>query len=61
MGKEQNIFQESELLNLTPHIVDAFTKAPLQYILVNLNYTKGKGFLNQRYIPYSDYLSLMIN
>ncbi|MEK6765991.1 MAG: SHOCT domain-containing protein [Planctomycetota bacterium] len=44
-GKEQNIFQESELLNLTPHIVDAFTKAPpLQYILVNSNYTKGKGF-----------------
>ena len=44
-GKEQNIFGESELLNLTPHIVDAFTKAPpSQYILVNSSYTKGKGF-----------------
>ncbi len=44
-GKEQNIFLESELLNLTPHMVDAFTKAsPSQYILVNSNYAKGKGF-----------------
>jgi len=44
-GKEQNIFGESELLNLTPHIVDAFTKAPpSQYILVNSSYAKGKGF-----------------
>ena len=44
-GKEQNIFGERELLNLTPHIVDAFTKAPpSQYILVNSSYAKGKGF-----------------
>jgi hypothetical protein len=44
-GKEQNIFGESELLNLTPHMVDAFTKAPpSQYILVNSSYVKGKGF-----------------
>lgn len=44
-GKEQNIFVESELLNLTPHMLDAFTKAsPSQYILVNSNYSKGKGF-----------------
>ena len=44
-GKEQNIFGESELLNLTPHMVNAFTKAsPSQYILVNSNYTKGKRF-----------------
>ena len=44
-GKEQNIFQENELLNLTPHMVVAFTKAsPSQYILVNSSYAKGKGF-----------------
>ncbi len=44
-GKGQNIFQENELLNLTPHIVDAFTKAsPSQYILVNSSYGIGKGF-----------------
>ncbi|MBS1259632.1 MAG: hypothetical protein MAG551_02706 [Candidatus Scalindua arabica] len=43
-GKEQNVFMESELLNLTPHMIDAFTKAsPSQYILVNSSYTKGKG------------------
>ncbi len=43
-GREQNIFGESELLNLTPHMVDAFTKAsPSQYILVNSSYTMGKG------------------
>ena len=43
-GKEQNIFGESELLNLTPHMLDAFTKAsPSQYILVNSSYTLGKG------------------
>ncbi len=45
-GKERNIFLESELLNLTPHIADAFTKAsPSQYILVKSNYNKGKRFL----------------
>ncbi|MFQ5688208.1 MAG: SHOCT domain-containing protein [Candidatus Scalindua sp.] len=44
-GKEQNVFRENELLNLTPHMVDAFTKAsPSQYILVNSSYAKGKGF-----------------
>jgi hypothetical protein len=44
-GKEQNIFQENELLILTPHMVGAFTKAsPSQYILVNSSYAKGKGF-----------------
>jgi hypothetical protein len=44
-GKEQNIFGESELLNLTPHMADAFTKAsPSQYILVSSSYAKGKGF-----------------
>ncbi len=44
-GKEQNIFLESELLNLTPHMVGAFTKAsPSQYILVSSNYSKGKRF-----------------
>lgn len=42
-SKEQYVFHESELLELTPHIADAFTKAsPSQYILVNSNYTKGK-------------------
>ncbi|MGR3300926.1 MAG: SHOCT domain-containing protein [Candidatus Scalindua sp.] len=42
--KEQNVFQESELLKLTSHIEDAFTRAsPSQYILVNSNYNKGKG------------------
>jgi hypothetical protein len=46
LGKERNIFLESELLNLTPHIADAFTKAsPSQYILVQSNYNKGKRFL----------------
>ncbi len=44
-GKEKNIFMESELLNLAPHIADAFTKAsPSKYILVSSNVTKGKGF-----------------
>ncbi len=45
LGKEQNVFQESEILNLAPHIADAFTKAsPSQYILVNSNYNTGKSF-----------------
>jgi hypothetical protein len=44
-GKEQNVFQESELLKLTPHMAAAFTKAsPSLYILVSSNYTKGKRF-----------------
>jgi hypothetical protein len=42
-GEEQNVFQESELLSLVPHIKDAFSRAaPTQYVLVNSNYTKGK-------------------
>ncbi len=41
-SKGQNVFHESELLKLTPHITAAFTRAsPSQYILVNSNYTKG--------------------
>ncbi len=42
-SKEQYVFHESELLKLTSHIEDAFTRAsPSKYILVNSNYTKGK-------------------
>ncbi len=45
-GKERSVFLESELLTLTPHIADAFTKAsPSKYILVKSNYNKGKRFL----------------
>ncbi|ODS32814.1 MAG: hypothetical protein SCARUB_02071 [Candidatus Scalindua rubra] len=44
-SKEQNVFLESELFNLVPHITNAITKAsPSQYVLVNSAYTKGKGF-----------------
>ena len=44
-GKELNAFMESELLNLAPHLADAFTKAsPSQYVLVSSNFNKGKGF-----------------
>ncbi|MFQ5712789.1 MAG: SHOCT domain-containing protein [Candidatus Scalinduaceae bacterium] len=44
-GKEQNVFQESELFNIVPHITDAFSRAaPSQYVLVSSNYTKGKRF-----------------
>ena len=43
LSKEQYVFHESELLKLTSHIEDAFTRAsPSQYILVNSHYTKGK-------------------
>ena len=46
LGKERNVFLESELLDLSPHIADAFSKAsPSQYILVQSNYNKGKRFL----------------
>ncbi len=42
-GREQNVFQESELFNLVQHMVDAFSKAsPSQYVLVSSNYAKGK-------------------
>ncbi len=44
-GKEQNVFQESELFNIVPPITDAFSRvAPSQYVLANSNYNKGKGF-----------------
>lgn len=44
-GKVQNVFQESELLKLAPHITAAFTRvSPSQYILVSSNYSKGKRF-----------------
>jgi len=59
LGKEQNAFLESELLNLTPHIADAFTKAsPSQYILVNSNYNKGKGlFKSEVYTVFGLFIS----
>lgn len=58
-GKEQNVFLESELLNLTPHIADAFTKAsPSQYILVNSNYNKGKSlFKSEVYTIFGLFIS----
>ena len=58
-GKEQNVFLESELLNLTPHIADAFTKAsPSQYILVNSNYHKGKRlFKSELYTIFGLFIS----
>ena len=44
-SKERYVFHESELLKLTSHIEDAFTRAsPSQYILVNSNYKKGIQF-----------------
>ena len=44
-SKERNVFTKNELLVLAPHMADAFTKAsPLQYVLVNSNFNKGKGF-----------------
>ena len=44
LSKEQNVFLESQLFNLAPHIANAFTKAsPSEYILVCSNYNKGKG------------------
>jgi len=59
LGKEQNVFRESELLNLAPHIADAFTKAsPSQYILVNSNYNKGKGlFKSEKYTIFGLFFS----
>lgn len=46
-GKEKMVFQESELLNLLPHLITAFSKAaPSQYVLVNSVYTKGRGFFS---------------
>jgi hypothetical protein len=44
-SKERSVFVKGELLNLIPHIADAFTKAsPSQYILVSSNFNKEKGF-----------------
>ena len=44
-SKDRNVFKKNELLVLAPHLADAFTKAaPLQYVLVNSNFNKEKGF-----------------
>jgi hypothetical protein len=44
-SKERNVFMKNELLVLAPHMANAFTKAsPLQYVLVNSNFNKGKRF-----------------
>ncbi len=44
-SKERAVFHKGELLTLAPLMADAFTKAsPSQYILVNSNFNKGKGF-----------------
>ncbi len=44
-SKERTVFHKGELLNLAHRMADAFTKAsPSQYILVNSNFDKGKGF-----------------
>ncbi len=44
-SKEKSVFIKGELLNLVPHMADAFTKAsPSKYILVSSNFNKGKGF-----------------
>ena len=58
-GKEQNAFLESELRNLTLHIADALTKAsPSQYILVNSNYSEGKGlFKTELYTIFGLFIS----
>lgn len=43
-GKEQIVFQESELLSLIPPVIGALAKAsPSQYVLVNSHYSKGKS------------------
>jgi hypothetical protein len=59
-GKEQNVFQESELLSLVPHITDAFSRtAPSQYVLVSSNYTKGKAkfFASELYTIFAMFIS----
>ncbi|MHC4182713.1 MAG: hypothetical protein ACYSR0_05135 [Planctomycetota bacterium] len=59
-GVEQNVFQESELLNLVPHITDAFSRAaPSQYVLVSSNYTKGKKkfFSSELYTIFAMFVS----
>ncbi len=44
-SKERNVFMKGELIDLVSLMADAFTKAsPSQYILVNSNFNKGKGF-----------------
>jgi hypothetical protein len=59
-GREQNVFQESELLSLVPHITDAFSRAaPSQYVLVSSNYTKGKKkfFASELYTIFAMFIS----
>ncbi len=59
-GKEQNVFQESELLSLVQHIADAFSRAsPSQYVLVNSNYSKGKRrfFTSEMYTIFAMFIS----
>ncbi len=58
-GKEQNVFQESELFNIVPHITDAFSRtAPSQYVLASSNYTKGKGlFKSELYTIFGLFVS----
>ncbi len=58
-GNEESVFLESELLNLTSHIANAFTKAsPSQYVLVNSNYNKGKGlFKSEVYTIFGLFIS----
>ncbi len=59
-GKEQNVFQESELFNIVPHITDAFSRvAPSQYVLVSSNYTKGKRkfFASELYTIFAMFIS----
>ncbi len=59
-GGEQNVFQESELLSLVPHITDAFSRAaPSQYVLVSSNYTKGKKkfFASELYTIFAMFIS----
>jgi hypothetical protein len=59
-GGELNVFQESELLSLVPHITDAFSRAaPSQYVLVSSNYTKGKKkfFASELYTIFAMFIS----
>jgi hypothetical protein len=57
--KEKNVFLESELSYLVPHIANAFTVAStLQYVLVHSNYKKGKGiFKSDLFTIYALFIS----
>ncbi len=57
--KEKNVFLESELSYLVPHIADALTVAStLQYVLVNSNYKSGKGiFKSEIFTIYALFIS----